>query len=212
MKNAGFMATMALALAGGATMLAQEGRPQGSGQSQPQGSTRGADGQQAGPITVTGCIKGGSEASGAGRSATSTYQLVASSTGQRSGATGGAGSESTQRGSTPSAGAGNSNSDDAQNRSGSAQGRPSDSAGAAGQPMTYALEGGDVAKHVGHRVEVTGTVASSASAGSSTSNQAGSRADNQTGRTQSAVGTSGADSMRTLRVTSIRMLAETCAQ
>src|SRR5688500_296516 len=99
MKNAGLMATMAPAMAGAATIAAQESGAQRSGQGQQQpGSTRGADqqqttGQQTGMITVTGCVQGGANAAGAAK--TSGYTLMASAAGQRTGSgTAGAGAGS----------------------------------------------------------------------------------------------------------------------
>ncbi len=191
MRNAGWMATMALAVAGAATIAAQDAGSQRGGQGQQPGSTRGAEdrqtpNQQTGTVTLTGCVQGGgTSAAAAGK--TSGYTMMTSGGGQRSGSA------------TPGAGAGSA---------GAGQGSQSGSADRAGstaatQSMTYTLEGGDVAKHVGHQVEVTGRLASSASAGGSTSTVGDTN--------RSAVGTTGSSaSAQTLRVSSIRMLSETC--
>jgi hypothetical protein len=198
MKRARLMATVALAGAGVMTIAAQETRTPAGGNTtgdqnrttQQTPTTQTPSNQAAaGTTTITGCI----QSSGEGAARTYTLMANAAGTGSGSGATAGSGASSTS-GAGATAGA--------------------RTEGAAGQSSragmtTYTLEGNEVAKHVGHQVEITGTLASSTT---------GSRAGNTTGAAgandrSSAVGTSGADGDRqTLRVTSVKMLSTTCSR
>jgi hypothetical protein len=79
------------------------------------------------------------------------------------------------------------------------------------------LQGGttDLSQHVGHQVEVTGTLAqggSQASGAASGSSASGQSADSQArgGSSTSGVGTSGTAGGQSLRVTSVRTISTTC--
>jgi len=82
------------------------------------------------------------------------------------------------------------------------------------------LQGGttDLSQHVGHQVEVTGTLAqggsqaSGATSGSSASGSSSQSADSQArgGSSTSGVGTSGTAGGQMLRVTSVRTISTSC--
>jgi len=212
MRNAGFMAAVALAAVGAGSLAAQESGSPSRGQGQPSGSNRGVDQQPSGSqtVTVTGCVQRNADAGAT--SSTARFTLMASAVGgQRSGTPGSAGSTEATRGGSAGTtqGGGSAPAGVAQGAGGATNQSQSGTSASSpiNRPMTYTLEGGDVAKHVGHQVEVTGTVASAATSGSTTNS--GVSAGNQ-----SAVGTTGdsARSGQTLRVTSIRMLSESCSR
>jgi hypothetical protein len=86
---------------------------------------------------------------------------------------------------------------------------------------TYILEGRDseLAQHSGHQIEVTGTLSPSASSTGSTSGAASgapSAASTTTSGTTTASGGSSAGSMASasqhIEVTSVRMIASSCAK
>jgi hypothetical protein len=85
--------------------------------------------------------------------------------------------------------------------------------------MTYKLTGADskLKDHVGHKVEVSGTVDKSATGTSGSTSQPGSSSTaGTTGSTSSASGSSSSSSSssmsgETLKVQSVRMISETCS-
>jgi hypothetical protein len=176
-----------LALAfGGATLLAQAGSQQPSTQTPTSQS-------QSQSITVTGCLQSPSQAGTPG--ATGTAGTAAGAAGQwrltnaTKGSPSGAAGATTPSGSAPGATAG----------AGAA-------AGSKGAGMTYVLEGrsDELAKHAGHQIEVTGTLAPSSGAGSSPSGATG------TAGAAGATPSAGAGAQQRLQVSSVRMLSANC--
>ena len=162
--NAG--ATFAIALGCAVSMSAQAGSTTSSSQT-PSASR---------PITVTGCLQGGSSTSGAtGTSGTA----GAAASGARSGGqfmlTNARAASSS---STASSGAGATSPGTTSSSPGTGAGAPGGAASTAGTagssssssvPMsgsTYILEGSDLSQHNGHQVEITGTLAAASSTGS----------------------------------------------
>lgn len=206
MKRSGFMATMAFAAVAAVTMAAQESRPPGGGTTAPEQdrpnqqspATKNPSSQAAeGTMTLTGCIQSSGDAAAAGSARTYTLMTNAAGAGARtnSGAPGtgtrtegAAGQAQSPRPGQPATGAATTG-----------------SASAGSGMTTYTLEGAEVAKHVGHQVEVMGTVAPSAGRGNDRTavGTAGSTGDRTADGTRS---------MQTLRVTSIKMLSATCSR
>jgi hypothetical protein len=192
-----------------------------------------SDGQRdrsSGTVTVTGCVQDGSGSSGSTSSASPStktgsggYVLANATTGA-----GSDGNAASRPGATGSTGAGTS--------TGSASAAPGGTT--AGANAMYTLEGknDDLKKHVGHRVEITGTLASGSgdrakttadsSAGGGTSSSAGGTTAGTTGTSATgAAGTTRAASPRSdasgtdmgagahgrIRVSSIRMISSDCS-
>jgi hypothetical protein len=227
MKKTGLSATLTIAL-GCAVVTAQSGSTGAAPQSQSRTESRQSDKQRAGQVTMIGCLQpsdsrsattgtsgAASAASGtaaSGTRAASGNSYVLTNATLKSGATShgaGAGSGSSVSSGAGSTGAGSSGDRASDGRSGtSATGTPSRSesgSGSAGS-MTYALQGGtNLKQHVGHQVEVTGTLASAGQTGSSTSGSSTS-----IGSTSAQSGSAVHEAGGTLRVSSVRMVAPTC--
>ena len=178
-------------------------------QSQSTGAQRAGAGR--GPITVTGCLQSGDAATTAG-SATSTADAPGMSGFMLSNVRM---SGSATSSSTPS------------ERRGGPTARSSAGSTMANMPSSLSLEG-DAAQlrpHVGHQIEVTGTVAggrgrnaagspaTGATAGSGTvSTGAETSTGTRTGETGNGRGMRGRGGMRTLHVESVKMIASSCAE
>ena len=95
---------------------------------------------------------------------------------------------------------------------------------AANLPSSVALQGDDaqLRPHVGHQIEITGTMGggrgmnngSSAAAGTTagTSTTGGTTTTTTAGETAAGQGMRGAEGMRTMRVESVKMIASSCAE
>ena len=162
------------------------------------GTTQDQSGQARGPRTVTGCLRAGDTAG--------TYMLTDIQMGNRSGDTtaGGGGSTTTGGGTTATTGS-------------------TTAEGQRGQMPTSVMlnpeSGVDLKAHVGHKIEVTGTMAGggrrggdttagTTGSGTTTTGGGGTTAGGGTG--QQTTGGQGRAS-RTLDVTSVRMISETCS-
>jgi hypothetical protein len=207
MKRVGAM--LAIGVACVAVAAAQTGTPQTS--SSPQTTAR--SGSPSGTITVVGCLQRG-DMSGATGTTGATSGSTAGSTASRSGSGPGSGasfiltnaSMSTPSGTSSTAGA---------TTSGTTGSTAGTAGSASGSGSTYVLEGSSSdlsATNVGKRVEVTGTLSSSAStpgAGSST----GSTTSGTTSATGSGSSTSGSMSnAQHLRVSSVRLIGSDCSR
>ena len=139
----------------------------------------------AGDITITGCLQKGAD----GAFTLSNVQQDASATGT-SGATAATPAATSTPGAAASAGA------------------------SAAASSTWALKGGDLAAHVGHRIAVTGKramAASSASGATSTSGAAaGAATDPSSASRPAATSGTSASNMRTLELSSVKMVSATC--
>ena len=145
---------------------------------QPPTSTMPQSGRRGGPMTVTGCVKAG-DTSG-------TYMLTNI---QRSDAGGGSGATTTTGGATTTGGQG----------MGRGMGQITLNSGA---PDV------DLSAHVGHKVEVTGTMSGGRG------RMSGGAATTDTGAGSGAATTGGQSGrgMRSMNVTSVRMIASTCSE
>lgn len=214
MKNTGYMATLALVLAAAASLNAQE-----AARTQARTDT----------MTLTGCVQGPTGAGGTTTSAgggavytliTNSLRVPAATAPSERGAEprrdGGnlAPGATTPGGGAAGGGATGGNPGTANSGqpaaggvvgSGATGGNPgsADSAhtSVAGE-VSYVLDGNDVAKHVGHQVQVTGKLATAGSTGGT--------ASGSPGGTAGSTGARGA--AQTLKVSSIRMLADTCSR
>jgi hypothetical protein len=161
------------------------------------GTTAEQGGQgRGGPRTVTGCLRAGDTAG--------TYMLTDIQMGDRSGTTGTTSGTSTTSGSTTTSGT-------------SAEG------GQRGQMPTSLMlnpeSSVDLKAHVGHKIEVTGTMAgggrrggdTTASTSGSTSGETMTGGGTTSGSGQSTTGGGQRGGTRTLNVTSVRMIAESCS-
>ena len=193
MKRAALGLCVATAFA--ASLAAQSQQPPSTtsqpGTSPAQSTAAGA----AGDITITGCLQKGAD----GAFTLSNVQQDASATGT-SGSTGAAAGATSAPGaaSTPGATAG-----------------ASAGGASAAASQTWALKGGDLAAHVGHRIAVTGkrAMASSSSASGATSTSgaaAGATADPSSASRPAATSGSSASNMRTLEVSSVKMVSANC--
>ena len=230
MKRSGFIAMVTFAAAGAMTMAAQETRTPGGATTAEQGrpnqqapatpnqetpATTTPSSQPAnGTMTLTGCIQSSGDAAAAG--SMRTYTLMANNGGAAARTNSGA--PGTGARTEGAAGQGQSTRP-GQSTAGSA---PTAGSASVGTGMTtYTLEGAEVAKHVGHQVEVMGTIAPSAGA-ARTGERTGDRtADRTAGSDRPAVGTAGstgdrriagAQPVQTFRVSSIKMLSATCSR
>lgn len=160
------------------------------------GTTEAQSGQSRGPRTVTGCLRAGDTAG--------TYMLTDIQMGNRSGdTTAGGGSTTTGGGTTATTGT-------------TAQGQR-------GQMPTSLMlnpeSGVDLKAHVGHKIEVTGTMAGGRSGGDTTTGTTGGGTTTTGGGGTTTTGggtgqeTTGgqAHATRTLNVTSVRMISESCS-
>jgi len=160
------------------------------------GTTQDQSGQARGPRTVTGCLRAGDTAG--------SYMLTDIQMGNRSGdTTAGGGSTTTGGGTTATTGS-------------------TTAEGQRGQMPTSVMlnpeSGVDLKAHVGHKVEVTGTMAGAGrrggdtttgtTGGTTTTGGGGATAGGGTG--QETTGGQGR-ATRTLNVTSVRMISESCS-
>jgi hypothetical protein len=160
------------------------------------GTTDDQSGQQRGPRTVTGCLRAGDTAG--------TYMLTDIQMGNRTGdTTAGAGSTTTGGGTTATTGSATT------------------AEGQRGQMPTSVMlnpeSGVDLKAHVGHKVEVTGTMAAGGRRGGDTTTGTTGGGTTTTGGTTAGGGTGQettggqAHVTRTLNVTSVRMISESCS-
>lgn len=164
------------------------------------GTTDDQSGQGRGPRTVTGCLRAGDTAG--------TYMLTDVQRGDRTGTTGttaGGGTTTTGGGTTTTGGGGTT------------------AAGERGQmPTSLTLNpesGVDLKAHVGHKIEVTGTMAGGRGGGDTTSGTTGGGTTTTGGGSTTAGGGSGQTTTGgqartgspTMNVTSVRMIAESCS-
>jgi len=78
--------------------------------------------------------------------------------------------------------------------------------------MTFTLEGKDLAQHVGHQVQVTGTmIGAGASGGSTSTGSSGTTAAGSTSSERSGGMSGGAHDNTRLRVTSVKMISASCS-
>ena len=167
------------------------------------GTTADQSGQGRGPRTVTGCLRAGDTAG--------TYTLTDIQMGDRSGTTGTTSGTSTGTSTT----------------SGSTSTSGTSANGARGQmPTSLTLNpesSVDLKAHVGHKIEVTGTMAGGGRRGGDTTGSTSGTSATMTGSsTTSSSTTSGSGQstteggqrggMRTMNVTSVRMISESCSQ
>ena len=157
------------------------------------GTTADQSGQTRAPRTVTGCLRAGDTAG--------TYMLTDIQMGNRSGDTT-AGGSTTTGGTTATTG--------------------TTAEGQRGQMPTSVMlnpeSGVDLKAHVGHKIEVTGTMAGGGRRGGDTTTGTTGGGTTTTGGGTTAGGGSGqettggqAHATRTLNVTSVRMISETCS-
>jgi hypothetical protein len=159
------------------------------------GTTEDQSGQQRGPRTVTGCLRAGDTAG--------TYMLTDIQMGNRTGDTTAGGGTTTGGGTTATTG--------------------TTAEGQRGQMPTSVMlnpdPGVDLKAHVGHKVEVTGTMAAGGRpGGGTTSGTTGGGTTTTGGGTTTTGGGTGqettgsqAHATRTLNVTSVRMISESCS-
>jgi len=192
-------ATMAIALSCAAVVAAQSGTSGQSTKSQSESSKN--------PITVVGCLQPADHTSGtSGTSGTATsgstsrggqYILTNATVGSSSGSYGSTGgTTSGTSGSTTSGTAGSGT-----------------TGSASGSGSTYVLEGktDELAKHSGHKVEVTGTLSSDMSHGSRTGTGTGTSGTGTAGSGTSASGSPDLSMAPHLRVSSVRMISSDCS-
>jgi hypothetical protein len=189
MKRAALGLCVATAFAASVAAQSQTQTPSTTPQSANPTQTTAAG--AAGDITITGCLQKGAD----GNFTLSNVQQDASATGTSGstaatpGATSTPGAASTP-GATAGAGAG---------------------AGAAAA-STWALKGGDLAAHVGHRIAVTGkrAMASSSAAGATSTSGAAAGATADPSASRPAATSGSASNMRTLEVSSVKMVSANC--
>ncbi len=166
-----------------------------------------------GPITVTGCLQTGTSGSMAG-STTSTGTATTS------------GSSGFMLTNVKMTGSSLSTSTTAGTTGGTSAGSTTGGSMAATMPSSFALQAEDaqLRPHVGHQIEVTGTVgggrgmnnagstAAGTTAGTGTSTTSEPTTSTTAGETASGRGMRGAGGMRTLRVESVKMIAASCSE
>lgn len=163
------------------------------------GTTADQAGQgRGGPRTVTGCLRAGDTAG--------TYMLTDIKMGEPSGTTGTTSGTSTTSGSTTSSGTSGT----------SAEG------GQRGQMPTSLMlnpeSSVDLKAHVGHKIEVTGTMAGGGRRGGDTtastsgSTSGGTMTGGSTATSGQETTGGGQRSMRAMNVTAVRMVSESCSQ
>jgi hypothetical protein len=164
----------------------------------PTTQTSTGEGRQPGQVTLIGCLQDGSAGgSAAGSSSTSAdprgeYTLMNA----RRGEAGSRNRSSTAE--TPPSGSSSGASTGARERGDASSSARTDA-------QTYRLQGTDLARHVGHQVEVMGTLSGPGGTSSSSQTSTGSTGSDGTSR-----GLGAAAASQTLVVSSVRMIATSC--